>query len=163
MKAQNPSLFLEKLLLFIFAIILFGATARAQSSASVVKVSAAKVSVKKGASATATVTLTIQGGYHINSNRPSESYLIATALKLPKASGLTLGSVIYPKAKLQKFSFSEKPLSVFDGQAVLKFMVRAGVAASGQTVNGKLTIQACNDEQCLRPQTVDVSIPIEVN
>jgi DsbC/DsbD-like thiol-disulfide interchange protein len=153
----------QKGLFFLLVIILLTATAMAQSSASVVKVSAANVSVKKGGSATATVMLNIQGGYHINSNRPSESYLIATALKLTKANGLTLGPVIYPKAKMQKFSFSEKPLSVFDGQAVLKFTVRAGAAAASQTVNGKLTIQACNDEQCLRPQTVDVSISIDVN
>jgi hypothetical protein len=153
----------QKGIFLVIAILLLGAVAMAQSSSSVVKVSAANVSVKKGGSATATVTLNIQGGYHINSNRPSESYLIATALKLSRANGLTLGTVIYPKAKMQKFSFSEKPLSVFDGQVVLKFTVRAGAAAASQTVIGKLTIQACNDEQCLRPQTVDVSIPIDVN
>jgi hypothetical protein len=153
----------QRAFLFLLAIIFLSATALAQSSASVVKVSASNVNVKKGGSATAVVTLNIQGGYHINSNRPSESYLIATALRLTKANGLTLGTVIYPKAKLQKFSFSEKPLSVFDGQSVLKFTVRAGAAAASQTVKGKLTIQACNDEQCLRPQTVDVSIPVEVN
>jgi thioredoxin:protein disulfide reductase len=153
----------HRIVLFLSAIIIFSATALAQSSSSVVKVSASNVNVKKGGSATATVTLNIQGGYHINSNRPSESYLIATALKLTKANGVTLGAVVYPKAKMQKFSFSEKPLSVFDGQATLRFTVRAGATATNQTVKGKLTIQACNDEQCLRPQTVDVSIPVEVN
>ncbi|MEW6125800.1 MAG: protein-disulfide reductase DsbD domain-containing protein [Acidobacteriota bacterium] len=154
---------LSKAICLFAAIILCSATAMAQNSASVVKVSAANVTVKKGGAGTATVTLDIQGGYHINSNRPSETYLIATALKLEKSAGLTLGGVIYPKAKMQKFSFSEKPLSVFEGRTVLKFTVRAGAAAASQTVKGKLTIQACNNEQCLRPQTVNVSIPVEVN
>lgn len=153
----------SRVIILFAAMLLIGATALAQNSASVVKVSAATVTVKKGGAGTATVTLDIQGGYHINSNRPSESYLIATALKLDKAPGLTLGTVVYPKAKMQKFSFSEKALSVFEGRTVLKFSVRALAAATSQTVKGKLTIQACNNEQCLRPQTVNVSIPVEVN
>jgi len=151
-------------LLFLFVIIgLLSASTLAQGSANVVKVSPSSVKVKKGGTAAATVTLNIDGGYHINSNRPSEAYLIATTLKIQPQGGVTSGAVVYPKAKLQKFSFSQKPLSVFDGQAVLKFNVRAGAGASSQTLKGKLTIQACNDQQCLRPQTVDVNIPVEVN
>ena len=153
-----------KRVLFILAIIsLLSAQAMAQSSASVVKVSPSSVKVKKGAAAAATLTLDIDGGYHINSNRPSEAYLIATALKIQPQAGFTIGGVIYPKAKLQKFTFSQKPLSVFEGRVVLKFNVRAGASTSSQTLKGKLTIQACNDQQCLRPQTVDVNVPVEVN
>jgi hypothetical protein len=36
------------------------------------------------------------------------------------------------------------------------------LAAGSQTLKGKLTVQACNHEVCLRPQTVGVAIPIEV-
>jgi len=35
-------------------------------------------------------------------------------------------------------------------------------AAGSQTLKGKLTVQACNNQLCLRWQTVDVAIPIEV-
>jgi thioredoxin:protein disulfide reductase len=153
-----------KKILFIMVIIsLLSASGVAQSSAKVVKVSPSSVKVKKGAATAATITLDIDGGYHINSNRPSEKYLIPTALKFQPLAGFTVGGVIYPKAKLQKFTFSEKPMSVYEGRVVLKFNVRAGASASHQTLKGKLTIQACNDEQCLRPQTVDVNIPVEVN
>jgi thioredoxin:protein disulfide reductase len=154
---------IHKLFLFFVIMGLLSGAALAQSSANVVKVSPSPVKVKKGASAAATVTLDIDGGYHINSNRPSEAYLIATTLKLQPQGGLTPGVVVYPKAKLQKFSFSQKALSVFEGRVTLKFNVRAGAAASSQTLKGRLTIQACNDQQCLRPQTVDVNIPVEVN
>ena len=140
-----------------------GSRALAQSSASVVKVSAPPAQVKRGGSAVATVTLNIDGGYHINSNRPSEEFLIATTLKLEPLAGVKLTPVVYPRAKMQKFGFSPKPISVFDGQVILKFTARAlTIAAGSHTLKGKLTIQACNDEACLRPQTVDVQIPIEV-
>jgi thioredoxin:protein disulfide reductase len=154
---------IHRVLLLFPLISLLSASALAQSSASVVKVSQSSVKVKKGGAAAGTITLTIDGGYHINSNRPSEKYLIPTTLKLLPLAGFTVGGVVYPKAKLQKFTFSEKPLSVYEGQVVLKFNVRAGAAAGSQTLKGKLTIQACNDQQCLRPQTVDVNIPVEVN
>jgi DsbC/DsbD-like thiol-disulfide interchange protein len=140
-----------------------GMATMAQGSAGVVKISASPLKVKKGAAGAGLVTLNINGGYHINSNRPTEAYLIATALKIQPQAGFTIGGVVYPKAKLQKFSFSEKPLSVYEGSVALKFTVRASPSAASQTLKGKLTIQACNDQQCLRPQTVDVNIAVEVN
>ena len=154
---------MKKIFLVMAIIGLTSVAALAQGSAGVVKVSPTTVKVKKGASGAGLVQLTINGGYHINSNRPSEAYLIATALKIQPQAGFTVGGVIYPKAKLQKFSFSEKPLSVYEGSVALKFTVRAAPSAVNQTLKGKLTIQACNDQQCLRPQTVDVNIPVEVN
>jgi thioredoxin:protein disulfide reductase len=151
-------------LFLLFAVVgVLSMSAAAQTSASVVKVSASPAKVKRGAVVTGTVTLNIDGGYHINSNRPTEEFLIATVLKLEAPTGLTVGRVIYPKAKMQKFTFSPKLLSVYEGQVVLKFTARAAtVAAGAHTIKGKLTIQACNDEACLRPQTVDVSISIDV-
>jgi len=121
--------------------------------------------IKSGTSAQISVVLDIDNGYHINSNRPTEKYLIPTALKLDRMPGLTAAVVRYPKAKLQKFSFSDKPLSVFEGKAILKFTARAlpSLPPGNHTLKGKLTLQACNDQLCLRPQTVDVDIPIEVS
>jgi len=138
----------------------------AQPSGKVVKVSTGEsvYKVKRGAASQITVVLDIDEGYHINSNRPAEKFLVATAFKLDPAPGFGSTPVIYPKPKLQKFPFSPKPMSIFDGKAVLRLTLRALPAATAgqQTLKGKLTVQACNQEQCLRPQTVDVNIPIEV-
>ena len=138
----------------------------AQGSANVVKVSPGEsvYKVKRGGAAQIEVIIRVDDGYHINSNRPAEKYLIATALKIERTPGLTASPVIYPKAKLQKFEFSKTPLSVFEGKTVLKLTARAlpSSAVGAQTLKGKLTVQACNNQQCLRPQTVDVSIPLNV-
>jgi hypothetical protein len=55
-------------------------------------------------------------------------------------------------------------MSVFEGNTLLKFNLRAlpSIPAGAQVLKGKLTVQACNNEQCLRPQTLDVEIPFEV-
>ena len=151
--------------LFLFALLAgLSAQAAAQSSSSVVKVrpGASSYAVKQGTAAKLEVVLDIDSGYHINSNRPNDRNLVATALKFDKVPGLVVSPVVYPKAKMQKFEFSEKPLSVFEGSVVLRFTARALPNAGASTLKGKLTIQACNDQLCLRPQTVDVSIPIEV-
>ena len=120
--------------------------------------------VKKGSSVEVSVVVDIDKGYHINSNRPAEVYLIATALKFDRLAGFTTTRVIYPKAKVQKFEFSEKPMSVYEGEAVIKFSARAlpSAAPGAHTLKAKLTVQACDDKQCLRPQTLPLDIPIEV-
>ena len=155
----------SRLLFLLSAIVCFSAPAMAQSS-SVVKVRPGESSytVKQGASAKLELVLDIDDGYHINSNRPNDKNLIATALKFDRVKGLTLSPVAYPKAKMQKFEFSEKPLSVFEGRTPLRLTARAlpTLTAGSQVLKGKLTIQACNNQVCLRPQTVDVAIPIEV-
>lgn len=154
-----------KVFLFAFAALSISLSALAQGSAKVVKVSAGEsvYKIKRGASVPITVLVQVDAGYHVNSNRPLEKYLIPTSLKLERVAGLSATPINYPKAKLQKFEFSEKPLSVFEGKAVLKFSVRASTLPAGShTLTGKLTVQACNDQQCLRPQTLDVSIPLLV-
>lgn len=142
------------------------ASAPAQTSGKVVKVKPGEDSykIKRGAPTQVSVVIDIDDGYHINSNRPAESFLIGTALKIERMAGLSTSPIIYPKAKVQKFSFSEKPMSVYEGKAVLKFTARAlpSLAAGSHTLKAKLTLQACNNEACLRPQTIDVSIPVEV-
>ena len=149
-------------------VILLGLTvaAEAQTSASVVKIKPALSvdKVKQGSSFQAAIVLEIQRGYHVNSSRPTDPNLIPTALKLDQAKGFTIGTVTYPRGAVRKFSFSEQPLSVYEGTIVLKFSGKASPSAGigDATIHGKLKVQACNDQICLRPETVDVSIPVEV-
>ena len=146
---------------------LMSVPAFAQSSAKVVKVKPEQsvYKVKQGSSFQVAVVIDIDGGYHINSNQPAEDFLIPTALKIQPPPGLRANAVRYPKAKVQKFSFSETPMSVYEGRAVLRFTARAlsSLSPGSHKIKGKLTVQACNDQACLRPQTVDVEIPLEVS
>src|SRR5262249_60078515 len=62
-------------------------SAAAQPSGKVVKVSTGEASykIKRGATSQIAVVLDIDEGYHINSNRPAEKFLVATAFKLDAA------------------------------------------------------------------------------
>lgn len=155
-----------KLFVLMLLALSLGVAALAQGSGKVVKVSAGEsvYKIKRDGPAQIAVVIEVSDGYHINSNRPTEKYLIPTALKIERIGGLSTTAVTYPKAKLQKFEFSKTPLSVFEGKAVLKFSARGlpSLATGSYTLKGKLTVQACNNQQCLRPQTIDVSIPLQV-
>ena len=61
------------------------------------------------------VKVNIEDGWHINSNKPYEDYLIPTELAID-TTYFELKKVTYPEAHDFKFSFSEKPLSVYEGQ-----------------------------------------------
>jgi thiol:disulfide interchange protein DsbD len=157
----------QRLLFVIMLVGLLSAAASAQTSGKVVSVAPEQpvYKVKQGSPFQLAVVIQINDGYHINSNRPTEDYLIATALKFDPLAGLRLSAVRYPKAKMQKFGFSDKPLSVYDGRAVLRVTARAlpALTAGSHTLRAKLRVQACNDQLCLRPDTVEISIPIEVS
>lgn len=118
----------------------------------------------RGRTVPAAIVIEIPSGYHINSNRPLEKYLIATQLKVDGPSGVRIGPTIYPRAALRKFKFSSKQLSVYEGRAILRFNVTVPANYSGGSVDLKahLRLQSCNDEVCFPPRNYDESMRIDV-
>jgi thioredoxin:protein disulfide reductase len=120
-----------------------------------------KVTAKAGAPAEASLTVQLRPGYHCNSNTPSDEYLIP--LKLTWSAGaLESAEVSYPKPRMEKYSFSEKPLSVYTGDFKIVTKFKAGAAPGISALSGKLRYQACTDRMCLPPKTVDVTLPVEI-
>jgi hypothetical protein len=122
-----------------------------------------KVSAKRNADVTAKIDVSIAAGYHVNSNAPHEAYLIPLRLTWI-AAPLTVETVIFPKARDEKYSFSEEPLSVFTGnfEIATKFKVPADALNGPAILAGKLRYQACNNTMCFPPKTVEVKLPVEV-
>lgn len=132
--------------------------------ASVVTVATpAAITANPGAEAKATISVTVAAGYHANSNKPSEDYLIPFSLKWEDGS-LRPVSVTYPKAQLRKLTFSNRPLSVFTGSfnIVTRFHLPDNAAPGKVDVKGKLHYQACDDRSCQPPKTLEVSLPLEI-
>ncbi len=135
----------------------------AVTSLNFVKASVAPVQLS-GESVEATVTVKVQSGYHVNANPASDSYLKATELILQAADGLSIGFIKYPSAINKKFSFSDKQLAVYEGEVPVKVMLKAAPAASKGThnLNAKLNVQACDDQLCYPPGTMELTIPVEI-
>ena len=119
---------------------------------------------QRGKPARVSIVIDIPGGYHINSNRPLETYLIATSVKVEPENGLRAGAISYPRPLLRTFKFSKKQLSVYEGQVRLKFNVTvpANYADGSAKVKARVRLQSCNDEVCFPPKNYDVSLKIDV-
>ena len=134
------------------------------SSVNFIKAAVAEIQIPAGGSADAIVRVTIQSGYHINANPATESYLRATELALQPGDGVSVGFISYPSALTRKFKFSPKPLAVYEGEAAIRVMLKAaGSAPKGpHSFPAKLSVQACDDQVCYAPGTIDLSIPVTV-
>lgn len=120
--------------------------------------------VQKGRVVQAAVVIDIPSGYHINSNKPLESFLIPTSLKVDAPGGVRVGAVMYPRAALRKFKFSQKQLAVYENKVILRFNVTVPANYSGGSVDlkARLRLQSCNDEVCFPPRNFDQNMQIDV-
>ena len=107
----------------------------------------------------------VQPGYHVNSNTPSDEYLIPLKLTWKSLGALEGGQISYPKPSMEKYEFSEKPLSVFTGsfELVANFKVGPGAAAGPGAAVGQLRYQACSNRACFPPKTVEVTVAYQIH
>jgi hypothetical protein len=122
------------------------------------------VAAKAGTTVEVTLPLQLREGYHVNSNKPPDPYLIP--LRLTWDSGpITVAEVVYPKPDLRQVEFCAGPLPVFSGhfELLTRFKVPASVQPGLVNIAGKLRYQACNDRMCLPPKTIDVILPVSVS
>jgi hypothetical protein len=134
------------------------------TSEGVVKAAPQPVEISAGGSGEAIVRLTIQNGYHVNANPPTYPYLKATSLEISAAEGVMTAFVTYPKALDKKFPFAEKPLSVYEGETDLKATLKTDKAAKKgeRSIPARLRIQACDDQVCYPPGTLELTIPVNI-
>jgi thioredoxin:protein disulfide reductase len=122
--------------------------------------------VPRGKEFQAAVVVKINTGYHMNSHKPSDSYLIPTTLTPQLPDGFTLvGEPSYPLGKNEKFPFSpDKPLNVYTGSVTFRMKLTAeDKAVLGKTsIPVTLRFQACNLSACLPPVKIPLTLDLEV-
>ena len=135
-----------------------------RNSVDVVKATGLPASIKPNDSSEATVEVHIQNGYHVNANPPTFNYLKATELELNQTPGISVGFIVYPTAITKSFPFATKPLAVYEGTVKIKVRLKADktLKVGSQNLSGHLKIQACDDQVCYAPGTLDVSIPLSI-
>ena len=122
------------------------------------------VKAKKGSVTVVAVRAVLPPGFHANSNTPTDAYLIP--LKLTWTTGpLKADGITYPKSTLEKYTFSDKPLSVVTGEFTIttKFRIPSDAASGASAQNGTLRYQACNDRMCFAPKTLPVSLSLNID
>ncbi len=156
-------------LTFLFALLLFPGLLNAQNEQNTnlvsIKTIFNKEELKPGNDAIIKVKVSVEDGWHINSNKPNDDFLIPTILKLTVPDlNPEIKSIKYPVAADLNFDFSEKPVAVYQKDFLIEARVKIPDAAKPGTykLNVTLNYQACNNSTCLPPNSVNQSIPIEI-
>ena len=145
----------------LFVPVNFFASAVPQSAPNIpVNGSLAANKIARGRAVQGTVVMDIPSGYHANSNRPLERFLIATQLQIGAPQGIRVGPIIYPRPVLRSLKFSKNKVSVFEGRTTIRFSVTVPRTFAGNSaeLKARLRFQACNDDTCFQPQTREVKV-----
>ncbi len=120
------------------------------------------VTVARGQTAEETLTFYLRPGYHVNSNKPNDEYLIP--IRLTWTGPLRTSDVAYPAPHTEKSDFRTSRCRCTAGPfaSSRSSMRRLRLRRDRATMAGKLRYQACNDHECLRPQTINVQAAVEV-
>ena len=110
------------------------------------------------------VVIEVHSGFHIQANKVLEEYLIPATVAAELPAGLRLVSTTYPKSLLKKFTFSEKPMAVYEGKATVRLKLEAQPSAALGPLKIPLVLrfQACNDELCLPPAKLSLVAELEI-
>ncbi len=119
------------------------------------------MNAKRGTTFSQLLDVAVLPGFHVNSDKPKDEFLIP--LKLTWTGGpVEAQSVTYPKP--DEITVGNQALLVLTGnfQIETKFQVPSNAAPGTVTLTGKLRYQACNNEMCFRPSSVEVHLPVSI-
>jgi thiol:disulfide interchange protein DsbD len=110
------------------------------------------------------IVANIKQGFHINSHKPLDEFLMPTVLRLKETRGIAFGSARYPVPKDELFSFSTRHLSVYDGKISIfaEGKLSEDISLGDIKVSGVLAYQACDDHRCFMPESIRFEVPLKV-
>ena len=118
-----------------------------------------QITAKRGTTITHSLKLEIQPGYHINTNHPKDEFLIPLSVTWSQGS-LEPKLISYPPG--EEIQVGKDMARVFTNQVNVKteFAVSSNAAPGPALMTGKVHYQACNNQMCFRPATVEVRLPV---
>lgn len=125
-----------------------------------------KTRLKPGTSSKIVLLFQLEDKWHINSNKPLDEFLVPTQLSLEESEVVSIQKIVYPEPKLVKLSFSEEPLSVFEGEFLIGVEIKISDSISaGESIQipFALRYQACDDKQCLPPKTLTLTYDLVID
>ena len=119
----------------------------------------------RGTAGKAELHFHITPGFHINSNTPSEEYLIPTALRMDAPTDIVVGRIIYPTGQNITLPFApDLKLNVYSGEFPVFVTVRplSSVLPGKYALHGRLKYQACDKAACYPPKELPVDFEVRV-
>ncbi|MBM3416461.1 MAG: hypothetical protein FJY20_08435 [Bacteroidetes bacterium] len=106
---------------------------------------------------------TIQNKWHLYSqSQPEDAIAIPTTFKFNANPLLVLDGKVKEVGKMEKFYDKTLGVSANQYSNTVTFVQKVKLKASAKTkLNGNVEYQTCDDEKCLPPKTVNISIEIK--
>jgi hypothetical protein len=118
-----------------------------------------QVTVPAGKATDVALHFRIADGLHVNSHTPREEFLIPTSFSLPDNPDVQLKETNYPTGSdMTLESDPGNKVSVYTGEFVIQTKLIA--SAGDHLVEAKLHFQACNNNTCMPPKTIPVTIDV---
>jgi thiol:disulfide interchange protein DsbD len=108
------------------------------------------------------VVADIVPGWHINSAKPYQDYLIPAAVEFDTLEGIVPFDLQYPDG--EDASLGGEKMSVYSDRAMISFRVaiNSSQAPGEYRLPVRFTYQPCNDRECRAPKTLEVPLKITV-
>lgn len=120
--------------------------------------------VRAGGPARVALQVSLPETFHVQSNKPRDPSLIATALTIDAPPGVTVEEVVFPASTDLKQEGIDQPLAVFEHtfDIGVRLAIAATVAPGDVKVPLHLRYQACDDRVCFAPATSDAQWTLHV-
>jgi uncharacterized protein YyaL (SSP411 family) len=99
-------------------------------------------------------TIQVDEGWHVNANPASFDYLVPTSVSF---EGLSATRVTYPSPVRIKPKFAPDGLDVYEGVTTIVALCPKGALKNPPGIRGTLSVQACSNEVCLPPATIEMT------
>ena len=110
------------------------------------------------------VEISVSPGWHINTDDPGDEFSWPTSVEFELPDGWLDPVVSYPAGKALEFEFAGAPIMVWDGTAIVVAGLTVPESAAGDfRLRASVTAQACNNTQCLPPETVRTGVDVTVS
>ncbi len=107
--------------------------------------------------------ISVEPGWHVNTDDPGDEFSWPTTIEFELPDGWLNPVVSFPGGKALEFEFSETPIMVWDETAVIIASLAVPESAAGDLrLRISVTAQACNNTQCLPPETVRTGVDITI-
>lgn len=154
----------RKIGLYALVILAFSAVSSfSQTDLVKVKLSKNSITSSVGGSFEVKIIADIKDGFHINSNKPYDEFLIPVTVTSGNKT-FPISKVIYPTPKDELLKVSPEPVSIYSGEIAisLNFVVAKNVAPGDYIVPIELNFQACDDESCFPPDVIKANLNLKI-
>ena len=139
------------------------AQARGPAKADVTAVVATET-VRAGGDVLAALDVRLPEGFHVNSNKPRDPFLIPVTLQVTPPEGVTVEEIVWPESTDLQQAGASQPLRVFQRNFAIGVRLKVSAQASrgDLIVPASLRYQACDETTCYIPTRAETSWTFKV-